>query len=85
MSDSKDSKGSIRDRIFIGKIAWCLIQTFILILGMICSYLLGVWIEIKIGEGGFSAPIVFVLIWIIVFLYLKFRVEDEFSDCIDCD
>lgn len=84
MGDTKD-RNSIRNKIFIGKIAWCLIQTVVLVLGAIGSYFLGVWLVVKSGGDNFIAPMLFVLIWMFSFVGLKFWVEDEFSDCIDSD
>jgi hypothetical protein len=79
----KEVFNKLRNKLFISKSMWILIQIITLIVGVIGAYFIGLLIEIKLGMHSFELPVIFVGTWLLLFLFIKFKIEEEFNDCID--
>jgi hypothetical protein len=73
----------LRNKLWISHSLWLFIQAIVFIFGLISAYFLGLFIELKLNKLSFELPIIFVWIWLSLFIYLKFKLEDVFLDCID--
>jgi putative effector of murein hydrolase len=73
----------LRDKVYINNITWCLIQTIVLIIGTVVAFFIGLLIEVRLDKLSIELPILFSLIWILILIFAKIKIEDEFSDCID--
>lgn len=74
-------KKSLREKLFISKPLWITIQILFLTIGMILMFYIG--LIIAIHTGFIDVPFLLVLIYDILYMCLKYKIEDEFSDVID--
>jgi hypothetical protein len=73
----------LRNKLLISKLMWISIQIITLIIGFVSAYFLGLFIEIGLNTLSFELPTMFVGIWIFLFIFTKFKIEEKFCDCID--
>lgn len=81
MSKVKSWIENIRKNLYISESTWCVIQTIVLTLGFIASFYFGVFLAIIFNF--WDIPIICVHMFLVLFIYAKFKIEEEFSDVID--
>jgi hypothetical protein len=60
-----------------------MMQSIILVIGAIIAFFIGLIIEIKMNRLYIELHILFSIIWMLIFIFVKIKIEDTFSDCID--
>lgn len=76
----------LRDNLYIGETAWCIIQSIVCLIGVYLFQKLGIALALKLCDAGVYAidlPFISMMFWLILFTFLKFWIEDKFSDYID--
>lgn len=75
----------MRDKIFISNLLWCVIQIVVYVLGYVAVSAVSILAVISFNLSDFRIVGVCIIVYSLLFMKLKWWLEEEFADCIDAE